>query len=279
MDCFDSVCHSFTTMATGVYTTKQASIGFYNSAYIQYVVIFFMFLAGTNFTLSYFALSGKFNKILKNEEFRYYTGFILGFAILVTIVLVITANYTVENSFRNALFQVVSLITTTGFVTADYLSWVPFLGIFALILMFFGGSAGSTGGSIKIVRIVLLLKNSYLELKRLIHPNAVIPVRLNHHSVAPQIIMNVLAFIVFYLLIFIFGVMIMTMLGLDMDSSIGSVAATLGNIGPGIGSVGPMENYYHIPEFGKWVLSFLMLMGRLELFTVLILFSPAFWRK
>lgn len=279
MDFFDSVCHSFTTMATGGYTTKQASIGFYNSAYIQYVVIFFMFLAGTNFTLSYFALSGKFNKILKNEEFRYYAGFILGFTILVTIVLVITANYTVENSFRNALFQVVSLITTTGFVTADYLSWVPFLGIFALILMFFGGSAGSTGGSIKIVRIVLLLKNSYLELKRLIHPHAVIPVRLNHHSVAPQIIMNVLAFIVFYLLIFIFGVMIMTMLGLDMDSSIGSVAATLGNIGPGIGSVGPMENYYHIPEFGKWVLSFLMLMGRLELFTVLILFSPAFWRK
>jgi len=279
MNLFDAICHSFTTMATGGYSTRQAGIAFFDSPYIHYVITVFMFLAGTNFTLSYFALHGKFDKVWKNEEFRFYAGFILGFVLLIMVVLLLTQNQTIEKSFRHALFQVVAISTTTGFVTANYLNWIPFLGVIIFILMFFGGSGGSTGGGVKILRVVLLLKNSYLELKRLIHPNAVIPVRLNREAVSPQIITNVLAFVVFYMLILIFGTVVMSALGYDMDTSLGAVAATLGNIGPGIGGVGPAHNYFHIPDFGKWFLSFLMLIGRLELFTVLILFSPAFWKK
>lgn len=278
MNLFDSICHSFTTMATGGYSTKQASIAFYSSPYIQYVIIFFMFLAGTNFTLSYLALTNQFKKITQNTEFKSYVLFIGLFTAVIAVFLVINGEG-VEKAFRDSLFQVVSIITTTGYVTADYLSWQPFLMICILLLMFFGGSSGSTGGGIKIIRIVILIKNSFLELKRLIHPNAVVPVRLNNKSVAPQIVTNVMAFFIIYIMIFAISVVIMAVMEPTLDSAIGAVATTLGNIGPGIGSVGPMDNFKHISVFGKWFLSFLMLLGRLELFTVLILLSPAFWRK
>jgi trk system potassium uptake protein TrkH len=279
MTLFDAVNHSFTTMATGGYSTKTASLAYWDSPFIHYVIVIFMFLAGTNFTLSYFALHLRFKKVWQNEEFRYYLGFILGFTILLTIILSFTELQSGEESFRHSLFQVVSIITTTGFVTFDYLSWIPLLGIILFMMMFFGGSAGSTGGGIKILRIVLLLKNSAMELKRLIHPNAVIPVRFNKNAVSPDILNNVFAFISFYIMTVIVGVIVMTAMGYDIGSALGAVAATLGNIGPGIGLVGPVENYAHIPVFGKWFLSFLMLIGRLELFTVLILFSPSFWKK
>lgn len=279
MKLFDAVCHSFTTMATGGYSTKTESLAHWDSPFIHYVIVIFMFLAGTNFTLSYFALHLNFDKIRKNEEFRYYAGFILGFTILLTLILAFTEIQTGEESFRHALFQVTSIITTTGFVTYDYLSWIPLAGILLFMMMFIGGSAGSTGGGIKILRIVLLLKNSAMELKRLIHPNAVIPVRLNRNAVSPDILNNVFAFISFYILTLIVGVVVMAAMGYDLSTAFGSVAATLGNIGPGIGMVGPVENYAHMPVIGKWFLSFLMLIGRLELFTVLILFSPGFWKK
>jgi trk system potassium uptake protein TrkH len=174
---------------------------------------------------------------------------------------------------------VVSILTTTGFTTADYLDWVPWLGVLVFILMFFGGSAGSTGGGPKVMRIVIMLKNSTQELKRLIHPNAVIPVRLNKIAVNESIVTNVLAFITFYGIIAVISMGIMSVLGNDFETSVGAVAATLGNIGPGIGEVGPTFNYAEIQVAGKWYLSFLMLVGRLELFTVLVLFSPMFWRK
>lgn len=279
MGLFDAICHSFTTMATGGYSTKQLSIAHWDSPYIHYVITLFMFLAGTNFTISYFALHLNFDKVFKNEEFRYYLGFLAGFTILVAIILSFSENYSWEESFRYAVFQVVSIVTTTGYVTADYLSWIPLLGVIMFMLMFFGGSAGSTGGGIKILRILLFLKNSAMELKRLIHPNAVIPVRFNQNAVPPEILNNVFAFISFYVLTIVVGVIIIASIGYDLGSSFGAVAASLGNIGPGIGAVGPVENYSHIPVFGKWFLSFLMLIGRLELFTVLILFSPGFWRK
>jgi len=279
MNWFDAVNHSFTTMATGGYSTKQASIAHFNSPFIHYVIIVFMFLAGTNFTLSYFALHFKFGKVFKNEEFRYYLGFIILFTVAITFALWYFEGYNPEKSFRDSLFQVVSIITTTGYVTANYLKWMPFVIVMIFALMFFGGSAGSTGGSIKIVRVTLLLKNSYQELKRIIHPNAIIPVRINGKSVPPQIISNILAFVVFYMLISIISTIVISALGYDLETSLGAVAATLGNIGPGLGLVGPVENYAHIPIFGKWFLSFLMLIGRLELFTVLVLFSPAFWKK
>ncbi len=279
MTIFDAVCHSFTTMATGGYSTKTASLAHWSSPFIHYVVVIFMFLAGTNFTLSYFALHLKFKKVWRNEEFRYYVGFLAGFTVLLTLILSFTEIQTGEESFRHSIFQVVSIVTTTGFVTFDYLSWIPLVGIILFMMMFFGGSAGSTGGGIKILRIVLLLKNSAMELKRLIHPNAVIPVRFNKNAVAPDILNNVFAFVSFYIITVIIGVIVMATMGYDLGTSFGSVAATLGNIGPGIGLVGPVENYAHIPGFGKWFLSFLMLIGRLELFTVLILFSPGFWKK
>ncbi len=279
MDLFDAVNHAFTTMATGGYSTKQASIA-NESAYIQYIIILFMFIAGVNFSLSYFALKLKFKKVFTNEEFRYYTGFVIAFTTALTII-VFTRNYDAgfEKAFRDALFQVVSLITTTGFATADYLQWGALGIILSFAMMFFGGSAGSTGGGIKIVRIVMLFKNSFLEFKRLLHPNAIIPVRLNHRAIKPEIVTNVLAFIVVYILTFVVGTIVMSGLGLDLDSAMGSVIASLGNIGPGIGSVGPSDNFAHIPQLGKWFLSFLMLMGRLELFTVMIIFTPVFWKK
>ena len=280
MDFFDAINHAFTTMATGGYSTKQASVAYYNSAYIDYVITIFMLIAGVNFSLSYFALKRKFYKVYTNEEFRYYIGFIVVFTLSIAAIIAFrNTDQSLEKSFRDSFFQVVSLITTTGYVTADYLSWGALAAMLAFSLMFFGGSAGSTGGGIKIVRIVILFKNSFLEFKRLLHPNAIIPVRLNHKAVDPKIVTNVLAFIVFYILIFVAGSIIMAGLGLDIDSAMGSVIATLGNIGPGIGSVGPMDNFAHIPDTGKWFLSFLMMLGRLELFTVMIIFSPVFWKK
>jgi trk system potassium uptake protein TrkH len=276
---FDAICHAFTTMATGGYSTKQASIAYWSSPFIQYVIILFMFVAGMNFTLSYYALHRQYRKVWKNEEFRWYTGFVLGFTALVVIFLVIIHHRGVEEAFREGLFQVVSILTTTGYVTTDYLKWEPFLAVILLVLMFFGGSAGSTGGSMKIMRIALLIKNSRYELRRLIHPNAVIPVRFNHHKVSPRVITNVLAFAVLYIAIFAFGVIVISVMEPTVDSAVSAVATTLGNVGPGLGTVGPMDNFYHISPFGKWFLSFLMMLGRLELFTVLILFSPAFWKK
>ncbi|MFO7880264.1 MAG: TrkH family potassium uptake protein [Bacteroidota bacterium] len=280
MSVFDAINHAFTTMATGGYSTKQASIAHFQNPAIHYIIIVFMFLAGVNFALSYFALAGKPGRLFRNDEFAFYGRIILFATAIVTVLLFWKNGFSLEQSFRDAIFQVVSIVTTTGYVTSDYLSWMP-SGLWVLIfmLMFIGGSAGSTGGGIKVIRIMMLFKNAYLELKRLLHPNAVIPVRFNQKAVPQQIIVNVLAFIIFYILIFLVSVVIMSFLGLDFESAMGAVAATLGNIGPGIGDVGPVENYANVSVAGKWFLSFLMLLGRLELFTVLIIFSPAFWKK
>lgn len=279
MNLFDAICHSFTTMATGGYSTKQASIGHWDSAYVHYVIVVFMFLAGTNFTLSYFGLHLRFSKVFKNEEFKFYVGFILFFTILVALGLYLSTPKGVESSIRDALFQVVSIITTTGFATDDYLKWIPGITMLIVVLMFFGGSAGSTGGGPKIMRIVILIKNSTQELKRLIHPNAVIPVRLNKTAVSNEVVTNVLAFLAFYAIIAMSSIVIMSAFGYDFDTSVGAVLATLGNIGPGIGDVGPAMNFHEILPAGKWFLSFLMLVGRLELFTVIVLFSPVFWKE
>ena len=279
MSVFDSVCHSFTTMATGGFSTKQASIAHWSSPFIHYVIIVFMFFAGTNFTLSYIAIKGKPKRAFKDEEFKYYSLFIIGFTIVITIGLIITTQLGLEKSFRNGLFQVVSVITTTGYITDDYLLWPPALTTLIFALFFFGGSAGSTGGGIKIMRIVLLIKNSYYELRRMLHPHAIIPVKFNKHSVDAKIITNVLAFFMFYFVIFGISTIIFALMEPDLESSMGAVATCLGNIGPGLGNVGPVENFMHIKPLGKWFLSFLMLLGRLEFFTVLVLFSPTFWKE
>jgi len=278
MNLFDGLCHAFGTMATGGFSTQNDSIAGYSS-YIQYIIIFFMILAGTNFTLHYFALQGRLRKVWDNEEYRNYLALIGLATIAITIAITSLGTVEMEKAFRDTLFTVVSIITTTGFVTDNYLLWPGTLWLIIFLLMFVGGSAGSTGGGMKVIRQLLLLKNSGQELKRLIHRQAVIPVKLNKKSVDGDIIYKVMAFFLIYILIFVFGTLIMSALGLDFESAAGSVAASLGNIGPGIGSVGPIENYSHIPLAGQWVLSFIMLLGRLELFTVLIIFAPAFWKK
>lgn len=279
MNLFDALCHTFGTVATGGFSTHTASIADF-SPYIQYVILVFMILAGTNFTLHYLALHGQLRRVWKSEEFRYFLFLIIGATIAITLVLVYhSENISIEEAFRSSAFQVTSIITTTGYITANYLDWPGTIWFFIFLMMFIGGMAGSTGGGIKVVRQLLLLKNSLLELKRLIHPQAIIPVRMNQHAVSQDIIFKVMAFFIIYMIFFILGSAAMAILGLDGPTAIGATAATIGNIGPGIGMVGPVDNYAFIPQAGKWVLSFLMLLGRLELFTILILFSPAFWKK
>ncbi len=279
MPLFDSICHAFTTMATGGFSTKQASIAHWPSVYIQYIFILFMFIAGTNFTLSYFAIRGKFSHLIKDEEFKFYGLIVSLFTIIIFTGLFISSETGIEKVFRDALFQVVSIITTTGYATTDYLLWKPVLVALIFAAFFTGGSAGSTGGGIKIMRIVLLLKNGYYELKRMLHPNAVIPLKFNNHSVDSKIVTNVLAFFVIYFMIFGVSTIIFMLFEPDLETSMGAVATSLGNIGPGLGSVGPAETFAHIHPAGKWFLSFLMLLGRLELFTILVLFSPSFWKQ
>lgn len=279
MTFYDALNHSLATMATGGFSTKNASIAYYDSAYIQYVIIFFMFVAGSNFTIIYFGLKGRFRKAWQNEEFRNYLIIVLFFSICISFFVFSSKWEGFEKSFRDSLFQVVSIITTTGYITADYTAWAPFLTIVFFLLMFVGASTGSTSGGIKIVRHTLLFKNSFLEMKRQLHPSAIIPVRLNGTAVSRNITYNVLAFIMIYLLTYAVGVFLLSFTGVEFDTALGAVATSLGNIGPGLGEVGPVNNFYGITPFGKWLLSFLMLLGRLELFTVLMLFNPNFWQK
>ncbi len=278
MDWFDAINHSFATMATGGFSTRNNSVAAFGS-YSQYVMIVFMILAGTNFTLHYFALHGRLKQVFKDEEYRGYLLLIVFSTIIITIGLILAYNGSWELHFREALFTVVSILTTTGFVTANYLTWPVFLYMIIFLLMFVGGSAGSTGGGMKVVRQMLLIKNSWMELRRSIHPNAVLPVKFNNKSVPQDIIYKVMAFFLMYILIFAFGVLALSALGLNFETSVGASIASLGNIGPGIGLVGPIDNYAFMPDTAKWVLSALMMLGRLELFTVLMLFSPHFWRK
>ena len=276
---FDAINHAMATMATGGFSTKNASIAYYASPAIHYIITFFMFLAGVNFTLLFLGFTGKFGRIIKNEEFRVYAVNMLILGSITSAMLAMFGDYGIEEAVRSGFFQVVSIITTTGFITDNYLLWPNFLMMLIFTLFFSGGSTGSTSGGLKMMRLIVLIKNSLLELRRQIHPTAVIPVRFNGKAVPQNITNTIAAFVLIYLIIFFLGSLIMTMIGLDFMSAVGSVAATLGNIGPGIGSVGPVDNFAHIPPQGKLFLGFLMLMGRLELFTVLILFMPYFWRN
>ena len=292
MSFFDAVNHAMATLSTGGFSTKNASIAYWNDQpLIQYIIIFFMFLAGSNFVLSYFAFKGKVQKVFKDEEFRYYAGFVIVFTIIVALVIYFKANITditpgypmvlgkAESSFRHALFQIVSVITTTGFVSADFTQWTPFLTIFFFGLFFLGGSAGSTAGGIKVMRHILIIKNGVLEFKRTLHTNAIIPVRYNNKTVKEKIVYNIIGFLVLYMLLFIIGALVLGFLGLDFESAIGGAASSLGNVGPALGSLNPVSNFNSLPVLAKWWCGFLMLAGRLELFTVLILLTPYFWKR
>ncbi len=274
---FDSVCLTFGTLATGGFTPTNASLAAFPSPYIHYVVIVFMFIAGVNFSLHFWALKGRFNLYLSNPEFRFFLG-ITGLATgLIMAARLFEGESFSEEFFRSTLFQTVSIVTTTGFVTHDYEQWPFVTQIILLALMFFGGCTSSTGGGIKNVRILVAFKFMGSELKKLFHPHGVFPIRMGDRTIQERQVANIVGFISFYVLIFFLGVMAMAGLGQNIDTSIGAVAATLGNVGPGIGGVGPVENYSHLPALGKWVLSFLMLVGRLEIFTVLMIFTRSFW--
>ncbi len=291
MSFFDAINHSMATLSTGGFSTKNASLAYWNNRpLIQYIVIFFMFLAGSNFVLSYFAFKGKIQRVLRDEEFKFYSGLMLIFTLITALVVYFMANVEVSNlhpmlfgevesSFRHALFQITAVITTTGFVTADFTAWTPFLTVFFFGLMFMGGSAGSTAGGIKVMRHILIIKNGLLEFKRTLHPSAIIPVRFNNKTVSEHIVYNIIAFFVLYMLLFILGALVLSLLGLDFISAIGGAASSLGNVGPAFGDLNPVSNYNSLPLLGKWWCGFLMLAGRLELFTVLILFNPYFWKK
>jgi trk system potassium uptake protein TrkH len=250
-----------------------------------------MFLAGTNFVLSYFAFTGKIQKIFQDNEFLTFAKFIFVFSIIVFSVLITQVDLDsdsfhhpqvfgkIESSLRHSVFQVLAIVTTTGFVTADYTSWNSFLTVFFFGLMFLGGSAGSTSGGIKVVRHLLMIKSGVLEFKRALHPNAIIQPRFNGKVISQEIIGNILGFFILYMLSFIIGSLVFGFMGLDFESAIGVAASSLGNVGPAIGDFGPASNFSQLPPVGKLWSSFLMLMGRLELFTVLILLTPYFWKK
>jgi trk system potassium uptake protein len=292
MSFFDAINHSMATLSTGGFSTKNASVAYWNDQpMIQYIIILFMFLAGTNFVLSYFAFKGKVQKVIHDEEFKLYTKFIVIFTIIAALVIYFKADMSLssiehpmvwgqaESSFRHALFQVLTVVTTTGFITADYTLWSPFLVVFFFGLMFLGGSAGSTSGGVKVVRHLMLIKNGFLEFKRALHPNAILPVRYNNKAISGEIVFNILGFFILYMLSFIIGALVFSMFNLDFESAIGLSASSLGNIGPALGDFGPVNNFAAMPALGKWWASFLMLIGRLELFTVLILLTPFFWRN
>jgi len=297
MTIFDAINHAMCTLSTGGFSTKNASVAYWNdSPLIQYIIIVFMFIAGMNFVLSYFALKGKISKVINDEEFKFYALLVILTTLITSVIVYYYANVSInttetqliahpmvlgkaESSFRHALFQVLAVITTTGFVSADFTIWTPFLTILFFMLMFFGASAGSTAGGVKIVRHIIMVKNSILEFKRTIHPHAIIPVRFNNKSVTKEIVFNIMAFFILYMVTFGLGAAGFSFMGLDFATSLGTAASSLGNVGPSFGALSPVNNYDSLTNVGKWWSSFLMLLGRLELFTVLIVLTPYFWRS
>ncbi len=280
MNLFEALTHTFGTMATGGFSPLNKSIGQYDSAYFDWVITIFMFLAGVNFVLHYRFLLGRWGAFWKDEEFRFYTGLTLFCIVTVTLVLWSHGTYgSLVDSLRFGAFQVVSIITTTGYVTADYELWPMYTQFLLFLLMFVGACAGSTGGGMKNLRIMVLARHVRAELSTILHPKAIVHVRVGGRVVGRDIIASVTSFFILYITIFTAGTLFMTALDLDLVTAMASVAATLGNIGPGLGGVGPMQNYAAVPDAGKWMLSLFMMMGRLELYTVVLLLVPETWKR
>lgn len=280
---FDALNHGLTTMATGGFSTKNASLAHFNMPSLEYVVAFFMFLAGINYTIIYFSLKGKFKKVWASDEFKTYLFLVIFLCTLITGLIMLSTDMAFEKSFRAAVFQVLSLVTTTGFVTADYTAWSPGITLICFLLLFVGACAGSTSGGIKIIRHLVFFRHSFSELKRLLHPHAIIRVKVDEHVVRSNVMTHILVFLLIYLLLFVVGSIIMCFVFASYDNSIllaiGSVATSLGNVGPAISDLGPVDNFSMVPNVGKCILSLFMVLGRLELFTIVILFTPYFWRS
>lgn len=280
MSPFDSLCHSLTTTATGGFSTQQSSIATYDSAYIEYVITVFMFLSGISFTLLYLLfLKGNFRRLLGDTEFRYYLGIVLGFTAFTTVGLLLTTSMGLEESFRKAVFQVVAVQTTTGFCSQDYTTWIPVLWTLMSILMLFGACAGSTTGGMKCIRLAIMARVAKNEFKHILHPNAVLPVRINRQVIPASTLSIVLAFIFIYVAIIFVGWIVLMLCGIPFTEAYSLVISSLSNIGIALGDYGPIYSWNALPDFAKWFCTLLMLVGRLELFTVLLLFSPGFWKE
>jgi len=276
---FDSFIHMFSTMSTGGFSSHTLNIGFFDRARVETIITFFMFLAGGNFALYYYLIKGKPKALFKDSEFRFYSFVLIAAIILVTFNLWGGTYESIWSSFRHAAFQVVSINTTTGFTTQDFNLWPSLSRGILLLLMVIGGCAGSTAGAMKNIRILILLKKGYQELLRLARPRAVIPVRLGGRPVEERVIAGITGFFILYILLFLISSLILMKLGLDMVSSISATAATIGNVGPGLGLVGASQNYAFLPPVAKAILCLNMLLGRLEIYTVLVLLLPSTWRK
>lgn len=277
MNLFDSICHSFGTIATGGFSTKNNSLQFYSS-YSQYIVMIFMFLAGTSQLVYYYIGKLNFKKVRQNEELWFYIGVAFTAGAVSTLILLFNSSIRFEEAFRDGFFQVISIMTCTGFASVDYLLW-PVAGLLLIfIMMFSGGSTGSTSGGIKMARHLIVLKNIKGIFVRLNHPNALATIKLNGKVVSESTNISIVSFVILYLFIFIVGTVIVTITGVDPVTSASSVATCMAGIGPGLGTVGPMSNFAHIPEISKVVLSLLMIIGRLEIITVFALFTRSFWK-
>lgn len=279
MNLFDAVCHSFTTTATGGYSTKQSSVAYWNSPFIEYVIAIFMILSSLNFALYFMCLKGRFMTLFKDDEFKYFLSSVGAITLLISISLVYHNNYEIEEAFRKALFQVASVHSSCGFATDDYSYWAPFTWLLLIYTMFAGGCTGSTGGGIKSMRLLIVLRNAKNEFNRLIHPRAVLPVKVNRQTVPSSTVSTVITFVLFYLIVVFVSWLLLMFLGIDFMESFSLVVSSLGNVGPGLGAFGPAFSWSALPDLVKWILSFLMLIGRLELFGVLLIFVPGFWNK
>jgi trk system potassium uptake protein TrkH len=276
---FDALCHAFTSMPTGGFSTKNASVAYFDSVYIDMVIWFFMFLAGINFSLHYQLIRGKPLAFWKDAECRFFIGTIALLTFVIAMDLFGSVYDTMGEALRYGSFQLMSILTTTGYATADYEQWPAMSQLILLLCMFLGASAGSTGGGVKCIRIMLCFKYCYKELFSLVHPRAVTHVKLQGKTVPDDVMHSVMGFLALYMGIFAFCSVVLAGFGVDFVTAFGAVAGTLGNIGPGFGMVGPVENYAMIPDSGKWLLIWCMLLGRLEIYTVIIFLAPAFWKK
>jgi trk system potassium uptake protein TrkH len=279
MNWFDATCHTFATMATGGFSTRTASVGAFDSGIVDCIIIFFMFAAGVNFSLHYYALTGKPGRYWKDPEFRFYSLFLLVCGAFLTFSVWGSVYDDFLYALRSAFFQATSIMTTTGFVTADFDKWPEASRLLLVLMMFVGGCAGSTGGGIKVVRIVLLWKKMLKEMRQFMRPQAVMQVKLGGKPVEQEIISHISAFFIIFLIVFALASFAMTFFTPDLETAATSVIATLGNIGPGLSAVGATQNFAAIPATGQMILTLCMLLGRLELYTVLILFLPSFWKK
>ena len=278
MDLYDALCHSMTTISSGGFSTRTESIGAFSN-YSQVVVSIFMVLSGCNFSLLLLSLSWKSFTILKNQEFRTFLIYLVSISVGIAMVLTFVVHHNLGTSFREAFFSVISTMTTTGFFVSDYMAWPAFLWVILFMLMFVGACSGSTSGGVKLFRHLIFVRNSTLELRRIIHPNALMPVKVNGKAISTSGVYKNTTFIIIYFLVFLIGGILLLYIGTDFNTAIGASVATLSNVGTGVGDVGPGGSYVAFPLYAKWILMLMMILGRVELFSLITLFSRSFWRN